>query len=276
MPELPEAETIARGLRARVLGRRIAAVHFLSKRVATHATRRAVRTRAHGRAITDVGRRAKLVLLHLDSGDLLAVDLRMTGRLVRLGPGETAQDLHHVRAVIELDDGSRIAFDDIRQFGSITLFSPGDWARHSPRFGPEPLGAEFTAHYLKARFARKKSAAVKSALLDPRCVAGMGNVYANEACFAAGIHPRRRARRLRGAEIERLHRAIRGVLSRAIEARGTTFRDYRDAAGDSGSYQDLLRVYGREGEPCVRCGSRIRRNVIAGRSAFYCPCCQRP
>lgn len=274
MPELPEAETIARGLRARVLGRRIAAIRFLSKRAATRATRAAVSKRVLARAITDIRRRAKLVLLHLDSS-LLAVDLRMTGRLVWVPPGETAEDLEHVRAIIELDDGSQMVFDDIRQFGSITLFTPAEWARHSARFGPEPLEADFTPEFLKARLARKKAASLKVALLDPRCAAGVGNVYANEACFAARIHPGRGARKLRGGEIERLHKAIRAVLSRAIEARGTTFRNYRDAAGDSGSYQDFLLVYGREGEPCIRCGTRIRRAVLAGRSAFFCPRCQR-
>lgn len=274
MPELPEAETIARGLRARVLGRRIAAIRFLSKRVATRATRATVSKRVLGRAITDVRRRAKLVLLRLDSS-LLAVDLRMTGRLVWVPPAETAEDLEHVRAIIELDDGSQMVFDDIRQFGSITFFTSAQWARHSARFGPEPLEADFTPQFLEACLQRKKAASVKTALLDPRCAAGVGNVYANEACFEAGIRPGRRARKLRGEEIERLHKAIRAVLSRAIEARGTTFRDYRDAAGNSGSYQDFLLVYGREGEPCIRCGARLRRTVIGGRSAFLCPQCQR-
>lgn len=275
MPELPEAETIARGLRPRIVGRRITAVQLLSRRVATPRTRRLVPRRVLGRAITDVTRRAKMVLLNLEGGDQLAIDLRMTGRLLCLRGEDAAEGFEHVRAILELDDASRVYFDDARQFGSITLFAPEEWARYTERFGPEPLGGGFTPDVLRAAVRTKTRAAVKTALLDPKVAAGVGNLYANEACFVAGIRPARRARRLRNGELERLHAAIRQVLAEAIEARGTTFRDYRDAAGDMGTYQGVLRVYDRAGEPCRRCGTRIRRVVLAGRSGFYCPRCQR-
>lgn len=275
MPELPEAETIVRGLRSRIVGRRILAVRFTSLRVATPRTRRLVRTRVVDRAISDVTRRAKLVLLNIAGGDQLAVDLRMTGRLLCVAGDRAPEGFRHVRAIFELDDASRLYFDDARQFGSITHFRPEDWARYTERFGPEPLGAGFTHEYLRDALGAKTRATVKTALLDPKVAAGVGNLYANEVCFLAGIRPQRRARRVRDGEVERLHAAVRRVLAEAIEARGTTFRDYRDAAGDMGSYQGVLRVYDRAGEPCLTCGARIRRVVTAGRSAFYCPRCQR-
>lgn len=274
MPELPEAETIVRGLRPRIVGRRITAARFLSRRVATPRTRRLTPTRVLDRAVADVTRRAKLVLVQLEGGDQLAVDLRMTGRLVCSRDG-VPEGFEHVRAVLELDDASRLYFDDARQFGSITLFAPDEWARYTERFGPEPLRGGFTLEALRAALRARTRAAVKTALLDPKVAAGVGNLYANEACFVAGIRPGRRARRLTSAEVERLHAAIRQVLAEAIEARGTTFRDYRDAAGDMGTYQGTLRVYDRAGEACGRCGTKIRRVVLAGRSGFYCPRCQR-
>lgn len=276
MPELPEAETIVRGLRPRVVGRRIESIRFLARRVASTRTRRRVRSHALGRVISDVRRRAKMLLLELESRALLAVELRMTGRLLWVSAGRTPEDSRHVRAVLALDDGSRLFFDDARQFGSITIFKAEEWARYAAaRFGPEPLEPGFTPEFLRRALARATRASVKAVLLDPRFAAGVGNLYANEACFVAGIRPQRRARRLRDGEAERLHAAIRQVLGEAIAARGTTFRDYRDAAGDLGAYQRVLRVYDREGEPCLHCGGRIRRVVVAGRSGFYCARCQR-
>jgi formamidopyrimidine-DNA glycosylase len=276
MPELPEAETIVRGLRPRIVGRRIDSIRFLARRVASPASRRRKRALAVGRTIQGVRRRAKVVILDLGDIAVLAVDLRMTGRLLWVKDGREPEGFQHIRAVLDLDDGSRLFFDDARQFGSIALYRKDEWERYAAaRFGPEPLEPEFTPEFLRRALSRTTRASVKTVLLDPRFAAGVGNLYANEACFVAGIRPQRRARRLRNGESERLHAAIRQVLAEAIAARGTTFRDYRDAAGDMGAYQGALRVYDRAGEPCPRCGAPIRRVVVAGRSGFYCPHCQR-
>lgn len=274
MPELPEAETIARGLRMVLPGRAIERVEVLHAdvlRVPPAAFRRCVR----GRAIAGVGRRGKNVVLGLEGGGVLLVNLGMTGRLLPLLPGGPAPAFPptHPALRFRLRGGGTLVFDDVRRFGTVECLQEEEWHRRSRALGPEPLSADFTAGRLATDLARSRSP-VRSWLLDQRRVAGVGNIYANEALWRARVHPRRPASDLDAADVRRLHRALRRVLARAVEARGTTLRDYRTAEGDAGGFAPALSVYGREGQPCPRCGTPVERIVFGNRSAFLCPRCQ--
>jgi len=274
VPELPEAETIARDLRRRVVGRTVTGVVVPHPDVlAGGLSPRALAAALRGRRIAAVGRRGKNVVFTFDGGPVLVVNLGMTGRLVPSdAPGAAA--LRHVAVRFRLDDGRAILYDDIRRFGRLELHSPESWERRQAELGVEPLSDAFTAHRLY-EWTRDSRAPIRNWLLDQTRVAGIGNIYSNEALFRAGIRPTRRAGSLTRAEAARLRDAIREVLTEAIRKRGTTVQAYRDGAGEAGEYAPFLRVYGRAGEPCPVCGTPIRRVVISNRSAFYCPRCQR-
>jgi formamidopyrimidine-DNA glycosylase len=232
--------------------------------------RRAVR----GRTIRGVVRRGKNVLIHLDGGRVIAVNLGMTGRLVPVAPEDRhTGDWTHPAVRFPFEGGGALVFDDIRRFGTVECLTGDAWAARSARMGPEPLEKAFTARGLHAALSASK-APIRSWLLDQRKIAGVGNIYANEALHLAGIHPMQQARAIDRDRATALHRGIRRVLNRAIRARGTTIRDYRTAEGAPGRYARRLLVYGRHGSPCSRCGSEIRRIVFGGRSAFFCPSCQ--
>lgn len=219
-----------------------------------------------------MGRRGKNVLFRLEGGRALLVNLGMTGRLLAGVPGAPAE-AGHPGVRLELDDGSRVTYDDVRRFGCLEALGPGEWRARNRSLGPEPLSRGFTADRLGEALSRSVSP-IRSWLLDQRRVAGIGNIYANEALWRARVHPLRPAASLDPDEVRRLHREVRRVLRAAIRARGTTLRDYRDAAGGEGSFGALLRVYGREGAPCPRCRTPVARLVLSNRSAFYCPRCQ--
>jgi formamidopyrimidine-DNA glycosylase len=197
----------------------------------------------------------------------------MTGRIIA-SDSQRAVDLRHVAARFDLEDGRALLYDDARRFGRIMLFDAREWSLRDRLLGLEPLGPEATAERI-FQLTRRSRVPMRNWLLDQSRLAGVGNIYANEALFRAGVRPTRRAHRLTRAQAHRLHAALRDVLSEAIEARGTTFSDYRDADGESGGFQPSLRVYGRDGSPCVVCGTPIKRVVLTNRSAFYCPSCQR-
>ncbi|MEZ5357156.1 MAG: bifunctional DNA-formamidopyrimidine glycosylase/DNA-(apurinic or apyrimidinic site) lyase [Bryobacteraceae bacterium] len=255
MPELPEAETIVRTLRPKLEGRRIMAVEFAAARVSRDDP-----AALAGRAIVSVERYGKQILIGLDRGWIL-VKLGMTGKL--LAGGEAGA---YTRAVFTLDSGS-LAFDDVRQFGSIAILdAPPD------RLGPDPLeiDARAFADRLKAR-----DTEVKRALLDQSFTRGVGNIYCDEALFRAGIHPRARTRRVSRARAENLHRELTALLRLAIDHRGSSVSDYVDASGARGGFQEMHRVYQKKGQPCPRCGSPIRRIVVAQRGTHYCARCQR-
>lgn len=271
MPELPEAETLVRGLRPVLTGRRIvqARVHHAD---VLRVPARAFRERVRGRRIEAVERRAKNVVLRLDDG-VLVVNLGMTGWLAPLGfPDRSPPRPTHPALTFRLDEG-RLVFDDVRRFGCVEALEPDAWRERSAALGPEPLEAGFTPEVLGTALAASRSP-LRSWLLDQRRVAGVGNIYACEACFRARVHPARPANTLDRAEAEALHRAIRGVLAAAVEAGGTTIRDYRNADGEPGTFVRRLEVYGREGEPCLRCTTPVERTVFGNRSAFFCPACQ--
>lgn len=273
MPELPEAETLVRGLRPVLTGRRIeqARIHHAD---VLRVPARAFRARVRGRRIEGVTRRAKNVVLELDDG-VLVVNLGMTGWLAPVGvAGRRPPRPTHPAVTFRLDDG-RLVFDDVRRFGCVEALDREEWRRRSDTLGPEPLGPDFTVPGLRAALAASRSP-LRSWLLDQRRVAGVGNIYACEACFRAGIHPAQRAHTVDEGRARALHAAIRDVLGAAVEAGGTTIRDYRNADGEPGTFVRRLQVYGREGEPCVRCNTPVERTVFGNRSAFFCPACQPP
>jgi formamidopyrimidine-DNA glycosylase len=273
VPELPEAETIVRGLRPVIVGRKIRRVEVVHADVLRQLPRR-FSSSLRGATISGVHRRGKNVLLDLDEGRVIAVNLGMTGRLVPVNDGDGhAGEWTHPAVRFAFEGGGALVFDDTRRFGTVECLTSAGWEARSARMGPEPLEGGFTARALHAALAGSR-APVRSWLLDQRKIAGVGNIYANEALHLAGIHPMRQARSIDRAHAAALHRSIRRVLNRAIRAGGTTIRDYRTAEGASGRYARRLLVYGRDGSPCARCRSEVKRVVFGGRSAFFCPTCQ--
>lgn len=275
MPELPEVETVRRDLARELPGRRIERARVRKADLLLDGgSAQAFRRRLEGRRIEAVDRRGKYLLFRLDGGLVLQVQLRMTGRFVLGTEPPDAAEFRHLVAGFDLDDGRTLHYDDVRRLGGFRLLTTGEWKREEARkLGPEPLSDGFTARDLAATLDGSRTP-VKNALLDQRRLAGVGNIYASEALHRARIDPRRAAGSLGEGEVRRLHRALRGVLREALESAGTSFRNYRAVNGRSGEFQALLRVYGKEGEPCPRCGAPIRRIVQAGRSTFFCEGCQ--
>jgi formamidopyrimidine-DNA glycosylase len=280
MPELPEAETIVRDLRRRVLGRRVTAVAARHADVLGTApgddvalTPARLQAELAGRTLTAVERRGKNVVLRFAPDRTLAINLGMTGRVVA-SDGARAAELRHVAVRLELDDGRALLYDDARRFGRLDLHDAATWAVRDRELGLEPFDPALTPEALH-RMTAASRAPIRNWLLDQRRLAGVGNIYASEALHRAGIRPRRGARTLRRAEAGRLLEALRAVLAESIEARGTTISDFRDADGERGGFEPRLRVYDREGLPCPACATPIRRVVLTNRSAFYCPGCQR-
>ena len=271
MPELPEAETIARDLDPRIAGTTIGDVTVHYHDVIAGDPAAFVDT-LRGRSFRGAGRRGKNVVLHLDREGRVLVNLGMTGRLV-LSDAPRADQLSHVAVRFHLHDRRSLLYDDTRRFGLLQLYSAGAWPERDRELGLEPLGPEFTGDALWKLTKRTRSP-VRNFLLDQRRVAGVGNIYALEALFRAGIRPTRRGHRITRAEAHRLRDALVDVLEQAIRHRGTTFSDYRDASGEAGKFEPLLKVYGREQSPCPTCRTPIKRRVLTNRSAFYCPSCQ--
>jgi formamidopyrimidine-DNA glycosylase len=282
MPELPEVESLRRILARSVVGRTIVGARVAEKRL-----RRAVAadfaSRVVAHRIVRLSRRAKYLIIELDDARrdgaaAMIVHLGMSGSLTHRDNGfdDADFDQRHDHVEFELDDHSRLVYNDPRRFGLIRLVSAGALAA-APELkglGPEPLSAAFNADYL-ARVARGRRTAIKNLIMDQRVVAGIGNIYASEILFRAGVRPTRRAARVSRREIERLVAATAPILRAAIGSRGTTFRSYRDSRGRPGRFAARLMVYGREGEPCRVCGSAIRAVLVGQRASFYCPRCQR-
>lgn len=269
MPELPEAETIVRGLRPNLEGAVIESARVLRPDILRTSPTR-FRKQVTGRSVRAVGRRGKNIVIELAPPAVLVVNLGMTGRLVML---PSASPSTHPAIRFKLDRGRVMVYDDVRRFGAVELLSPAEWQDRSASLGPEPLDSAFTGQDMSQRLKASRSP-VRSWLLDQRRVAGVGNIYANEALWRARIHPARPANSLTLEEGSALHRAVRKVLRSAIENGGTTLRNYRDASGEPGKNAPRLIVYGRVGEPCVRCRGLIEKIVFGNRSAFLCPECQ--
>ena len=274
MPELPEVETIRRDLEPELSGRVITGVKVhKSDIVLPPHDPISFRRRLTGRRIVRVGRRAKYLLFFLDDDSILQVQLRMSGRFALGLAVPDPAGFKHIAARLKLDDGRTLYYDDMRRLGGLRLLDLGDWEREAARLGPEPLASGYRAADLGRALAVTRSP-VKNALMNQRRVAGIGNIYASEALFRASLDPRRPGRTLGPDEVKRLHRTVRSVLRDALAKAGTSFQNYRAVNGRSGEFQFSLDVYGREGEPCRKCGEPIERIVQAGRSSFFCPSCQ--
>jgi formamidopyrimidine-DNA glycosylase len=273
MPELPEVETIRVGLEPHLVGRTFDEVEIDDPRLTRPFDPREVAAELVGERVQSLGRRGKYLVVRFESGRTLLIHLRMTGTVLH-APGGSLEPDPYRRAVIRLDDDSDVVYRDVRRFGTWRLLEPGEEQRYiAQRLGKEPLG-RFSSRDLAVRLDGRRIA-VKGALLDQRTVAGLGNIYADEALWYARVHPLRPAGSLGDDEIRRVHRGVRRALAAGIERQGSTLRDYRLPDGSTGSMQDEFRVYGREGEPCERCGTPIAKTRVAGRGTSYCPHCQR-
>jgi len=274
VPELPEVETVRRALEPALVGRTIERAEIADARLTRPEEPQLVAAELDGERVAAVERRGKYLVIRFESGRALLVHLRMTGSF-RTAPAGGADDNPYRRAVVRLDDGSDVAYRDVRRFGTWLLLEPDEVEPYlAVRLGPEPLEEGFTPRVLRDRLAGRR-APLKAALLDQRTVAGLGNIYADEALWRAKLHPRREAGTLTAAEIRRVHRGIREALEMGVARQGSTLRDYRQPDGASGSMQDEFKAYGRLGEPCERCGTPIDRIVVGGRGTWYCPRCQR-
>jgi formamidopyrimidine-DNA glycosylase len=271
VPELPEVETVRRDLDGRLRAHRVMVVKWLDPRMVRGRTgAEAIVTRLAGQTTRGVGRRGKFLLWRFQSGDCLILHLGMSGRIqAGVSPGEAR--VPHTHLVVRLDDGTELRLSDPRRFGRVEMVPRGQ--RQPLALGPEPLSRTFTANRLQTLLAGRR-APVKGLLLDQRILAGVGNIYADEALFQAGIHPARPGGSLLPREVGRLHRALRRVLRAGLLHRGTTFRSFQDGFGEPGGHAPHLKAYGRRGEPCRRCGTAMSSSVVAGRTSYFCPACQ--
>ena len=272
MPELPEVETIRRDLEPDVTGREITSAWVSpdAPRLVQLLPPDEFARLLPGHKIEAVRRRGKYLIFDLDRGMLWVVHLRMTGRL--LHRESECADEKYLRARFSLSDGTWLCFNDLRKFGMMWLVD--DWALVDPGLGPEPLEAEFETAAFKTLL-KRRAAPVKSVLLDQAVIAGIGNIYADEALFAAGIDPRKAANKVSGPKAARLHDTIIDVLTEALGDRGSSFRDYVDGKGNEGRHHLKVKVYRRDDQPCYVCGTDVRRVKIGGRSTHFCPRCQR-
>jgi formamidopyrimidine-DNA glycosylase len=270
LPELPEVETIVKGLRRRIVGKRIARAEIRLPKMALAAPHVSFERTVAGETIAGIRRRGKYAVIELGSGRSLVTSLRMTGRLVV--SSKRTREVRGTRVILWFTDGSRLNFADIRTLGRMRLVEAREaWDRD---LGIEPLSSGFTHEAFIGMLSGRRRP-IKALLLDQSRIAGIGNIYACEALWEAGIRPSRPAGALTKPAIRRLHDAVVGVLNRAISRRGSSIDDYVDADGRQGGYQHALSVYGRRGRPCKRCGRPIVRTVLAQRGTWWCRSCQR-
>lgn len=270
MPELPEVETVVRGLRGPLVGRRVESVWYEREKVIHMPNAEQFTARLIGQTFQAINRRAKYIVCEM-SHDILAVHLKMTGRLYVTLPENQSPDDRWVRLRLRLDNGQDLCFSDARRFGRVYLAPT--MTEIAPELGPEPLEAAFTPAVLREQL-QGRSKVIKALLLDQSFIAGVGNIYADEALHHAKIHPQRRAGSLNEAEINRLHETVRAVLNAGIDYQGASVNWYRKPDGGKGESQDHFYVYDREGEPCLTCGQPIVKIRVAQRGTHFCPQCQ--
>lgn len=275
MPELPEVETIRLQLQRRVKGKKITSVEVIFGRKINVPAAKFIRA-VKGAKIEAVGRRAKLLLIQLSNGLTMMIHLKMTGRVLLRPRGEKPGK--HTFVVFGLSGGEQLFWEDVRKFGFLKLVPtrelPAYWKKEG--FGPEPLARDFTPEVLRACLTQHKGKKIKPLLMEPRCVAGLGNIYAAEALWYARVHPGRAAGALTDVEMQELYEGIGRVLSAAIRHRGTSADSYVDLFGEVGEFVPRLKVYGRAGKPCGRkCGALIKKVTLGGRGTYFCPECQK-
>ena len=297
MPELPEVETIRRDLAAAIAGRKIAAVDILSPKTASHAAV-LFKKELTGRKIDDIGRRGKLLIFRLSPAkgkaapfkfEYLLIHLKMTGQLIYLDKNNRVAGGHslntkeetkilphkHTRAIIGMDKGGQLFFNDMRKFGYLKLASQSELDRLlKENYGPEPLTPAFTFPAFQAALSRT-NVKIKAALLNQKLIAGLGNIYVDEVLWEARIRPERPTKSVKPAELKKLYDAINRIIKLAIKHRGTTFSDYVDSQGRQGNFSRFLKVYGRGGEQCPNCSNPLKKAKIGGRGTHYCPICQK-
>ncbi len=285
MPELPEVETIRQDLRQKILH---IPIHEVEVRRVSMVQGRVghFQKELQGNSIIEIDRIGKLILFQLKNGGYVAVHLKMTGQLLYrfddklIAGGHTFPPVHaelpnkHSHIIITFKNASTLFFNDMRLFGYMRFITDEEREEIGKRYGPEPLDKEFTADYLSSVL-KKRNISVKAVLLNQELIAGIGNIYADETCFVAGVRPGRRAKSITKAETKKLVEAARKVIRLAIKQRGTTFNDYRDPEGRKGNFVKFLKVYGRGGEPCAVCGTALTRTVVAGRGTVFCKSCQK-
>ena len=275
MPELPEVETIVRELAPRLEGYRVKGARLAKTDVLRRVSKPRLLRTLRGNTFEQVSRRAKHAVFRLGSGHRMVVQPRMTGSLVVYDRPLTRDEAKYAVLTCTLEDGRRFVYRDVRRLGTVWLLDEKAWAAYTDRLGPEPLDDTFTPFVFAERL-RGTRAAIKKAIMDQHRLAGVGNIYANEALFQAGIDPSKPTNKLSLDEFARLHAAVTDVLERAVSSSGTTVRDYRTGTGEQGRFQFELRVYGRGRQPCVRCGRRLATtHAIDLRATTFCPSCQR-
>lgn len=274
MPELPEVETIKRTLESKIAGLSFTGAEVFLPKIVRSPGYLELTSLLPGKKIKKLSRRGKYLIFHLTENFALVFHLRMSGSLVYAAPEELFAP--HTHIVFRLDNGHQLRYADLRQFGQISLVAENELAGLPglKGLGPDPFDPHFTRELFKKSL-RQHRGMLKPLLLDQSFVAGLGNIYADEVLFRAGIHPRRQSHTLTPREASRLFHVIREVLEEAIENRGTSIRDYVDGEGKEGNYQNLLKVHQREGKPCPKCGKPIARVRLGGRSTFFCPRCQK-
>ena len=276
MPELPEVEVVCRGLQSFLIGRTVAAIRWSGKKLRHPVRLEAMQQAMIDQTITSITRRAKFLQISVTSGAMLIIHLGMTGNLGIFPP--STRPAKHDHLLWLLDNGTELRYNDSRRFGSIRLLSPAEIIdREQTIFkttGPEPFSDQFSAKYLHT-LAKGKNLAVKLFIMTNQNVAGIGNIYANESLFAAGIHPTKKAQTLTLKQWDRLVTEIRRVLHYAIECGGSTINDFLDASRQRGYFQINFKVYGREGETCTLCSARIEKQKIGGRASYFCSHCQK-
>ena len=273
MPELPEVESVRRRLAPALEGRRFDHVEITDPRLTRPHDPFEVARELESERVTKVDRRGKYLIVRFESGRALLIHLRMTGSLRHAAGGELEVDPHR-RAVVNLDDGSDVAYRDVRRFGTWLLLEPSEGDTYiDARVGREPLDDAYKAQHLAEKLEHRR-APIKAAILDQRTVAGVGNIYADEALWRAKVHPLTPANELTPDAVKAVHKGVRASLQAGVRRQGSTLRDYRLPDGSSGTAQDKFKVYGRAGLPCERCGTPIDKIRVAGRGTWYCPHCQ--
>lgn len=277
MPELPEVENVKQGLNKLVTGETIQHVEVRWRRIIDEPTPHEFASRLRGQTIERVERRGKFLLFYFDDYVMIS-HLRMEGKYLLAEPktnGELPRRDNHTHIIFHLDSGKKLVYHDVRKFGRMYLVNKGEEFAHKSlaKLGPEPTEGDFLLEEMQ-EFLTRRTKAIKGVLLDQQIVVGVGNIYADEILYRAQIHPGTPANRLTDAEEERLHEAVIYILNNAVNSGGTTIRTYKNAFGDAGTYQDELKVYGKDGDDCPTCGTEIAKTKIAGRGTHYCPVCQ--